>query len=294
MTHKAGFVSIIGKPNAGKSTLINGLLGEKLSIITYKAQTTRHRILGIMNGDDYQIVFSDTPGIIVPKYGLQKAMMNKVDESMKDCDVVLLVADIGEKQLADEVREKLAKTKAPVVVLLNKMDLSDDEGVKEKVAMWEKEVNCEQVLPVSALHKFNLDSILKLILKYLPESPAYYDKEQWTDKPEKFFAAEILREKIFTHYKEEVPYSTEVEIEEFKDEPNILRIGAVIYVARESQKPILIGKGGVALKNVGTAARKDMENFFGKKVFLQTYVRVKDNWRDDNRMLKQFGYEDPN
>lgn len=294
MTHKAGFVSIIGKPNAGKSTLINGLLGEKLSIITYKAQTTRHRILGIMNDDDYQIVFSDTPGIIVPKYGLQKAMMNKVDESMKDCDVVLLVADIGEKHLAEEVKEKLEKTKAPVVVLLNKMDLSDDEGVKAKVAMWEKEVKCEQVLPVSALHKFNLDSILKLILKYLPESPAYYDKEQWTDKPEKFFAAEILREKIFTHYKEEVPYSTEVEIEEFKDEPNILRIGAVIYVARESQKPILIGKGGVALKNVGTAARKDLENFFGKKVFLQTYVRVKDNWRDDNRMLKQFGYEDPN
>lgn len=294
MTHKAGFVSIIGKPNAGKSTLINGLLGEKLSIITYKAQTTRHRILGIMNDDDYQIVFSDTPGIIVPKYGLQKAMMTKVDESMQDCDVVLLVADIGEKHLSDEVREKLEKTKAPVIILLNKMDLSDDEGVKEKVAMWEKEVKCEQVLPVSALHKFNLDSILQLILKYLPESPAYYDKEQWTDKPEKFFAAEILREKIFTHYKEEVPYSTEVEIEEFKDEPTILRIGAVIYVARDSQKPIIIGKGGVALKNVGTAARKDLENFFGKKVFLQTYVRVKDNWRDSKHMLRQFGYEDPN
>ena len=291
MSHKAGFVSIIGKPNVGKSTLINELVGEKLSIITAKAQTTRHRILGIVSADDYQVIFSDTPGIIKPKYLLHESMMGAVEQSLQDGDLLLLVMEWNEKQLDEEVLKRLQKNKAPVIGILNKIDLApSQEAVMERVEALKKEINCLDFIPVSAKEKFNTGRIFQLILEHLPESPPFFPKDQLTDRPERFFAAEIVREKIFMYLKEELPYSCEVEIMEFKEEENIIRIYADIYVLRDSQKIILIGAGGRTLKKIGTEARKDLEAFFNKKVYLQQFVKVRENWRDDKNYLKSFGY----
>ncbi|KAB2914637.1 MAG: GTPase Era [Bacteroidetes bacterium] len=292
MTHKAGFISIIGKPNVGKSTLMNALIGEKLSIITPKAQTTRHSIMGIINTDDYQVVFNDTPGIIDPQYGLQKSMMRFVDESLEGADVVLYIAEVGEKEIPAEALQRLQKTASPVVLALNKIDTLGQEEIVQKTEYWKGLFGFSSIVPISALNKFNTQALLEELVRYLPVCPPYYPKDQLTDKPEKFFAAEILREKIFFRYKKEIPYSTEVVIEQFKDEPELLRISAVIMVERDSQKGILIGEKGLALKNTGTAARKEMENFFGKKVFLEMFVKVKEKWRDTKSALKEFGYDD--
>lgn len=292
MTHKAGFISIIGKPNVGKSTLMNALIGEKLSIITPKAQTTRHSIMGIINTDEYQVVFNDTPGIIDPQYGLQKSMMRFVDESLEGADVVLYIAEVGEKEIPAESLQRLQKTASPVVLALNKIDTLGQEEILQKTAYWKGLFGFSSIVPISALNKFNTQALLEELVRYLPVCPPYYPKDQLTDKPEKFFAAEILREKIFFRYKKEIPYSTEVVIEQFKDEPELLRISAVIMVERDSQKGILIGEKGLALKNTGTAARKEMENFFGKKVFLEMFVKVKEKWRDTKSALKEFGYDD--
>ncbi len=290
MKHQAGFVSIIGKPNVGKSTLLNALIGEKISIISPKVQTTRHRILGILSKPDYQIVFSDTPGIIEPRYKLQGSMMQFVNESLQDADMVLFITDMDERNHDEALIEKIKVIKSPVLLLINKIDLSKNDEVAKKLAELKEKTGCAEILPISALNKFNLDSIVQIILRYLPESPSYYPDDQLTDKSERFIAAEILREKIMMRYKEEIPYSIQVDVSEFIDEPDIIRIMAEIYVMRESQKQIVIGKGGIALRNTGTAARRDMETFFGKKVFLKTFVKVKEDWRDDNRMLKHFGY----
>ncbi len=292
MTHKAGFISIIGKPNVGKSTLMNALIGEKLSIITPKAQTTRHSIMGIINTDEYQVVFNDTPGIIDPQYGLQKSMMRFVDESLEGADVVLYIAEVGEKEIPAEALQRLQKTTSPVVLALNKIDTLGQEEILQKTEYWKGLFGFSSIVPISALNKFNTQALLEELVRYLPVCPPYYPKDQLTDKPEKFFAAEILREKIFFRYKKEIPYSTEVVIEQFKDEPELLRISAVIMVERDSQKGILIGEKGLALKNTGTAARKEMENFFGKKVFLEMFVKVKEKWRDTKSALKEFGYDD--
>ncbi len=289
--HKAGFVSIIGAPNAGKSTLMNALVGEKLSIITPKAQTTRHKIIGIVNGEDYQIVFTDTPGIITPAYTLHNAMMKAVDEGITEADLVLYVVTIEEAEPDEAVAKKLNSVKSPLVVLLNKIDLSAQEEVMTKLAAWQKLFPNAQVLPISALNKFNLDGVKQIILGHLPESPPYFDKDQLTDKPERFFAAEIIREKIFLYYKKEIPYSTEVEIYDFKEEPNLITIEAYIYVLRETQKKIVIGNNAVAIKSAATAARKSLENFFGKKVMLKTLVKVKENWRNSSSHVKNFGYD---
>jgi len=292
MEHKAGFVNIIGNPNVGKSTLMNALMGEKLSIITHKAQTTRHRILGILNEEDYQIVFSDTPGIIKPAYKLQESMMNFVHSAFKDADVLIYLVEIGERALKDEAFfEKIKNTKIPLLLLVNKIDLSQQEEVEKQINHWKEQVPNAEILPISALNKFNMDKILERIIELLPVSPAYYDKDAITDKPKRFFVSESIREKILKHYKKEVPYSVEVEVEEFEDEENIIRIRAIIFVMRESQKGIIIGHKGAGIKRIGTEARKDLERFFDKKIFLETVVKVKKNWRNDDRQLKSFGYE---
>lgn len=293
-THKAGFVSIIGKPNVGKSTLLNALLGEKISIISPKVQTTRHRIMGILSKPDYQIVFSDTPGIIKPKYKLHGNMMDFVNQSLQDADAVLFITDIDKQNETDEdLIEKLKLIKAPLILLLNKIDLiKSDAELAEKVQFWKEKVNALEIIPVSALNKFNIDMLIQAVLKYIPEGPSFYPDDQLTDKSERFVAAEIIREKIMMRYKEEIPYATQVEIESFKEEEKIIRISAVIYVMRDSQKQIMIGKGGSALKNVGIAARRDMERFFNKQIFLQTFVKVKEDWRDNDRILKEFGYKE--
>ena len=288
--HKAGFVSIIGKPNVGKSTLSNRLVGERLSIITSKAQTTRHRILGILNGEDFQIVYSDTPGIIKPKYELHKSMMRFVHTSLEDADIVLFVTDIFEQYDEDEVIAKLKDINAPIFLLINKVDLATEEQVAEKVAYWEEKVEAERILPISALHDFNVEGVFEMILGRLPEHPPYFPKDAMTDRPEKFFAAEMIREKIFQTYKKEVPYSCEVIIEGFKEEEDIIRIRAEILVERDSQKGILIGKGGSKLKKIGTESRKEMEEFFQKKVFLEQFVKVEPNWRGMKKKLDKFGY----
>lgn len=288
--HKAGFVSIVGKPNVGKSTLINRLVGERLAIVTPKAQTTRHRILGIINEPAYQIVISDTPGIIKPKYALHKHMMHFVDESFEDADLVLFVTDIHEKYDEEDVVSRLSKTKAPIVLIINKIDQSDQEKVQEKIAYWKDNINAEDYIPISALHDFNIDRIKELMLEKMPVHPPYYDKDALTDKPERFFASEIIREKIFEHYEQEVPYSCEVAIEQFVAEEALIRISALIMVERESQKGILIGKKGSMLKKIGTEARQDLEAFFAKKVFLEQHVKVVANWRKEERTLRQFGY----
>ncbi len=293
--HKAGFVALVGKPNSGKSTLMNTVLGEKLAIVTPKAQTTRHRIMGILNSEDYQIVFSDTPGIISPKYELHEKMMRFVEKSLEDADVILLVTSLDEshdeENAIEKLRKALDKKKIPLVILLNKADLVDQTIIDEKIARWKEVLNPQEILPISALIGFNVDEVLNLILKYLPKHPAYYDKDMLTDRPERFFAGEIIREKIFLNYEQEIPYSTEVGILEFKDTKKLLRINAEIHVERKSQKGILIGKDGSALKLIGTEARLDMEAFFGKKVFLELYVRVSENWRKKSDKLGWFGYK---
>lgn len=287
--HKAGFVSIVGKPNVGKSSLMNKLVGENLSIITAKAQTTRHRIMGILNGEDFQIVYSDTPGLLEPKYELQQAMMSYVKVSLEDADVILLIVELGEKY-DEQLLQRFQKFKTPIVLLINKIDLGKGSQVNDKIAYWKDLIKADSIIPVSAKTGENLDQVLSTIRKYLPDHPGYYPKDDLTDRSERFFAAEIIREKIFLNYEQEIPYSAEVSIESFKEEKAILRIRATIFVERDSQKGILIGKGGSSLKKVGTEARKDLEQFFGKKIFLETHVKVADNWRKENLKLKHFGY----
>ena len=291
--HRAGFVSIIGKPNVGKSTLMNALVGERLSIVTSKAQTTRHRILGILNGEDFQLIYSDTPGIIQPKYELHNAMMSFVYSSLEDADVVLFVTDIYEKHDEEPVVERLRKmVDTPIILLVNKIDQADQAEVEAKLDYWREQLpNAAEVLPISALNHFGTDGVLALVLERLPLHPPYYPKDELTDKPERFFAAEMVREKIFKLYKKEIPYSCEVVIEEFKEEETIIRIRGVIYVERNSQKGIVIGQGGEALKKVGTWAREEMEKFFQKKVFLELFVKVNENWRTDPKALSRFGYQ---
>jgi GTP-binding protein Era len=291
MSHKAGFVSIIGKPNAGKSTLMNALVGEKMSIITPKAQTTRHRILGIVNHEDYQIVFSDTPGIIKPHYALQETMMHQVEGSLVDADLVLLVTDINEKYDESDIFEKLQGSNAPLCVIINKIDKSDEETVKAKVDYWQEKLNPKAIFAVSALKDHNVLAVMNFVIEHLPEHPAYYDKDSLTDRNDRFFASEIIREKIFKIYEKEIPYSTEVIITAFKEGDQLYRISSEIIVERDSQKNILIGKGGETLKKVGTYARKDMEEFFQRKVFLEMFVKVIPDWRSKKNYLKQFGYE---
>ena len=291
--HRAGFVNIVGNPNVGKSTLMNALVGERLSIVTSKAQTTRHRIMGIVNGDDYQIVYSDTPGILKPNYRLQQNMMNFVDGAIGDADIILYVTDTIETPDKNvEYVEKLQRIDCPVVVVVNKIDISDQPKVVELMKYWQEQLPKALVLPASAQERFGLESILNAVVERLPECPPWYDKDAFTDKNLRFFASEIIREKILLNYKEEIPYCCEVSIESFKEGAERYDISAVIYVMRESQKGIVIGKKGAALKKAGTQARIDMEDFFQKKVFLQIYVKVDPDWREDKRELRKFGYED--
>lgn len=291
MSHKAGFVSIIGKPNAGKSTLMNALVGEKMSIITPKAQTTRHRILGIVNDEYYQIVFSDTPGIIKPHYALHESMMHQVEGSIVDADLILLVTDIKEEYDEQDVLKKLEKSDAPLAVLINKIDLSNEEEVRAKAAYWQEKLNPKAVFAVSALHDHNIKGIFDFVLENLPEHPPYYEKDALTDRNDRFFASEMIRAQVFKQYKKEIPYSTEVIVTAFKEDPKIYRISAEIIVERESQKNIIIGNKGEMLKIVGTYARRDMEEFFQRKIFLEMFVKVIPDWRSKKNYLKKFGYE---
>ena len=290
--HRAGFVNIIGNPNVGKSTLMNALVGEKLSIVTAKAQTTRHRIMGIVNGDDWQIVYSDTPGILRPNYRLQQNMLNFVDTAIGDADIILYVTDVVEKQdKNEEYIAKLRNVECPVILVINKIDISTQEHVMDLIGWWQEQLPKAEILPASAQEKFNLDNIFDAILEKLPEAPAWYDKDTFTDKNMRFFASEILREKIFLNYSQEVPYCCEVEIEEFKEGSERYDISAVIYVMRESQKGIIIGKGGQSLKKTGTQARLEMEDFLQKKIFLRIFVKVDPDWRENKKELRRFGYE---
>ncbi len=292
MEHKAGYVNIIGNPNVGKSTLMNALIGQKLSIITHKAQTTRHRILGILNEKEYQIVFSDTPGVIEPVYKLQENMMNFVYSAFQDADALIYMIEVGEKGLKDEkLFERLKKTSVPVLMLMNKIDLAEQDFVAQEIERWSSELPNAQLLPISALNNFNIDKIKDKLVELLPVSPPYYDKDAITDKSERFFIEEIIREKILKHYKKEMPYSVQIEVEEFFEEEEIIRIRAIIYVMRESQKGIIIGHKGMGLKRIGSEARRDIEKMLDKKVFLATPVKVKKNWRNDNNQLKKFGYQ---
>lgn len=291
MNHKAGFVNIIGNPNVGKSTLMNAFIGEKLSIITSKAQTTRHRILGIVNGDDFQIVFSDTPGIIKPAYELQESMMGFVKSAFEDADILIYMVEIGEQELKDEAFfKKITNSKIPVLLLLNKIDISDQGQLESQVQLWAAKVPNAEIIPISALEGFQVKEVFNRIIELLPESPAFYPKDQLTDKPERFFINENIREKILIHYKKEIPYAVEVDTEEFFEEETIIRIRSVIMVERETQKGIIIGHKGSALKRVGVEARKDLEKFFGKQIHLELYVKVNKNWRSNQNMLKRFGY----
>jgi len=290
--HKAGFVNIIGNPNVGKSTLMNAFVGEKLSIITSKAQTTRHRILGIVNGEDFQVILSDTPGIIKPAYQLQNAMMDFVKSAFEDADVLLYMVEIGEKALKDEAFfEKLKNSKIPVLLLLNKIDVADQALLEEQVQYWQEQLPGAEIHPISALQNFNVKEVFERIVALLPEAPPYYPKDQLTDRPERFFVNETIREKILKHYKKEIPYAVEIETEEFLEDEKIIRIGAVIMVERNSQKGILIGHKGSALKRVGIEARKDLEKFFDKQVHLELFVKVNKNWRSNSNQLKRFGYQ---
>ena len=293
MAHKSGFVNIIGNPNVGKSTLMNALVGERLSIITSKAQTTRHRILGIVNGEDFQILFSDTPGIIKPAYELQKSMMNFVKSAFEDADVLVYMVEMGEKNLKDEdFFEKIKNAKIPVLLLINKIDRSTQEQVEEKMNYWKEMVPNALIYPLSALENFNVQNVLEKIIEILPESPPFYPKDQLTDKPERFFVNETIREKILMHYKKEIPYSVEIETEEFVENSKIIKIRSIIMVERDTQKGIIIGHKGAGLKRVGSEARKDLEKFFDKKIFLELYVKVNKNWRSDSKQLRRFGYKD--
>jgi GTP-binding protein Era len=292
MGHRAGFVNIIGKPNVGKSTLMNELVGEKLSIITAKKQTTRHRILGIVNEEDYQIVFSDTPGYLKPNYKLQESMMKFVEAALLDADVFLFITAADEKEEEeDDVVEKLKNTEVPVIVVINKIDLSDQKRIEKLYDVWQKKIPDAKILPISALHKFNVDTLFKLILELIPESPPYYPKDELTDKTMRFFVSEIIREKIFLNYHQELPYSTEVIVDAYKEEKKIINIMAYLFVVRESQKAIILGHEGSAIKKAATAARLDIEEFVGKKVFLEIRVKVSKDWRNDPNKLKQMGYD---
>ena len=289
--HKAGFVNIIGNPNVGKSTLMNALVGEKLSIITSKSQTTRHRIMGIFNGDDFQVVYSDTPGIVNPHYKLHESMMHFVNLALQDADLFLLVTEVGESLKNHETLDKVINSTIPVILLINKIDLSNQEVVAERIEYWQKEIPRAIIIPTSALEKFNLDAVFNAILEHLPENPPYFPKDELTDKSMRFFVSEIIREKILTHYQKEIPYSCEVVVESFQEENNINKISTLIYVERESQKGIVIGHQGSMLKKVGTEARKDIEEFTGKKCFLEIHVKVLKDWRNNDNSLKRFGYE---
>jgi GTPase len=291
MMHKAGFVNIIGCPNVGKSTLMNALVGERLSIITSKAQTTRHRIMGIVSGEEYQIVFSDTPGIIKPLYKLQEKMMQFVVTAFSDADLFLFITDLFEDiELDESYLKKLQKTKTPILLLINKIDIATQEQVNEKIAQWTQKLPNAEILPVSALERLNLETVMQKIVDYLPSGEAFYDKTEFTDKPERFFVSEIIREKILLNYKKEIPYSVEVLVNSFKDEPEIIKIEAVILVERDSQKGIIIGNKGEAIKKTGTMARIECEKFFGKKIFLDLFVKVDKDWRSNDNRLTQFGY----
>jgi GTP-binding protein Era len=292
MEHKAGFVNIIGNPNVGKSTLMNTMLGEKLSIVTPKNQTTRHRIMGIASTPEYQIVFSDTPGILKPHYKLQESMMKTIGVALTDADIILYITDVVETwDKNNHTIERLKKSEVPVLVLLNKIDLSNQEKVVELITHWQGVLPAAEVYPISALLGANVELVRERILSLLPVHPPYFPPDEITDRSERFFVSEIIREKIFFNYKEEIPYSTQVEIESFKEEKGITRISAVIYVMRDSQKGILIGKKGDLLKKTATAARKEMEHFLGRKVFLEIFVKVNENWRDNPQSLQKFGYE---
>jgi GTP-binding protein Era len=291
--HKAGFVNIVGSPNVGKSTLMNRLVGENISIINSKAQTTRHRIMGIVNQPNWQIVYSDTPGVLDPAYKLQEGMMKFVKTALQDADILILVTDVYENTMAHEATfEKIANMEIPVFILVNKVDLEGQEVAMERVDYWQKQIPRAHVAAISALHNFNVESLLESIVEKLPEAHPFFPKDELTDKPMRFFVSEIVREKILTHYKQEIPYSCEVVVEEFKDEPHIFRIRAEIRVSRESQKMIVIGAGGNMIKRVGTDSRKELEAFLGRKVFLDLYVRVDKDWRNDENKLKRFGYFD--
>ncbi len=288
--HRAGFVSIIGKPNVGKSTLMNSLIGERLSIITAKAQTTRHRILGILNGEEFQIVYSDTPGIIKPRYQLQQAMMDFVHQSLEDADIILLVVDIAERFESNTIMEKLKNTDTPIILIVNKIDQSNEQTVKKQIDIYRKNIDTKAIIPVSALHRFNIEQMLQVLLHHLPEHPAFFPKDELTDKPQRFFAAEIIREKILLNLKKEVPYACEVVVSSFKETKNIIHISVNIMVERESQKGIIIGKQGSMLKRIGMQARKEMELFFAKQIFLEQYVRIAADWRKRKSEVKKFGY----
>lgn len=289
--HKAGFVNIVGNPNVGKSTLMNLLMGERISIATFKAQTTRHRIMGIINSEDAQIVFSDTPGVLKPNYKLQESMLAFSEGALQDADILLYVTDVVEKpdKNADFIT-KVQRMKIPIFVLINKIDLSNQEGVMKLIEAWHEVLPTAEIFPISAQAKFNVDAVLARIKELLPDSPPYFDKDQWTDKPARFFVNEIIREKILLYYDKEIPYSVEVAVEEFKESEKNIRIRAIIYVERDSQKGIIIGHKGVALKKVSTEARKTLEKFFQKSIFLEVYVKVDKDWRQNDRRLEAFGY----
>jgi len=292
MTHKSGYINIIGNPNAGKSTLMNALVGEKISIITSKAQTTRHRILGIVNGDDFQMVFSDTPGIIdKPAYKMHEIMNKFIDTAMLDADVMLFVVDVKEKASYETVLPKLMRTEAHVFVLLNKIDLSTQAEVEALISLWQEQLPTAKIIPISAAEGFNVKYVFDSILELLPVCPAYFPKDELTDKSMRFFVTEIIREKILLNYKQEIPYSVEVAVESYEEGKDLVRIRAIIFTARESQKAIVIGKQGAAIKKTGTMARIDIEEFIGKKVYLEMAVKVNKDWRDDENVLKRFGYE---
>jgi GTP-binding protein Era len=291
MKHRSGFVNILGNPNVGKSTLMNVLVGEKLSIITSKAQTTRHRIKGIVSGDDFQIVYSDTPGILNPKYKLQEAMMHSVDSALQDADLILYITDVVELfDKNSQYLEKIISLNVPRIVVINKIDLSDEEKLNKLYSMWEEIMPGVQIVPVSALRNFNIDNLLKLILEKLPEGPAWFPKDQLTDRFERYFVTEIVREKILANYNKEIPYSVEVEVETYEETASINKIRVVIHVARDSQKGIIIGHKGKMLKLIGSEARRDIEEFIGKKVFLEIFVKVNKEWRNNPNALKRFGY----
>lgn len=291
MSHKSGFVNIVGSPNVGKSTLMNQLMGEKLSIVTAKAQTTRHRILGILNDDDYQIVFSDTPGVVNAAYKLHENMMDYVNTSLKDADVLLFITDTKESDMNHkETLERIQKLKVPVICIINKIDLSSQEQVMERIAYWQEKLPKAIIYPISALHGFHVDAIREKILELIPESPAYFDKDAISDRPMRFFVSEIIREKIFVHCQKEIPYACQVEVEEYIEEENITRIRALIIVERSSQKGIIIGKGGEMLKRLGREARLEIEKFIDNKVFLETFVKVDKDWRSSEQKLKKYGY----
>ncbi|MGV1012840.1 MAG: GTPase Era [Flavobacterium sp.] len=291
MSHKAGFVNIIGNPNVGKSTLMNAFVGERLSIITSKAQTTRHRILGIVNGEDFQVILSDTPGIIKPAYEMQKSMMDFVKSAFEDADVLIYMVEIGETELKDEAFfAKIINAKIPVLLLLNKIDKSDQLQLEDQIAMWKEKVPNAEIYPISALENFNVKEVFARILELLPESPAYYPKDALTDKPERFFVNETIREKILMNYDKEIPYSVEIETEEFLEDEKIIRIRSVIMVERDTQKGIIIGHKGAALKRVGVQSREDLEKFFGKQIHIELFVKVNKDWRNNQFQLRRFGY----